>query len=124
MSSGADRRPRRQSQWLINVRPSYTFSELPVTVYGQVMHYSERFSDDGNTNVTIYPGYTQLNAGMLYSFTEDMEFQLHVNNLNNADSFTEGSSVTEGLRFSNGDYTGVARPLLGRTIKASLMINF
>lgn len=124
VSSGSDRRPRRQSQWLINVRPSYTFSELPVTVYGQVMHYSERFSDDGNTNVTIYPGYTQLNAGMLYSFTEDMELQLHVNNLNNADSFTEGSSVTEGLRFSNGDYTGVARPLLGRTIKASLMINF
>ncbi|MGX9463043.1 TonB-dependent receptor [Shewanella sp. A14] len=124
ISTGEDRRPRRQSEWLVNIRPSYEFDMLPLTVYGQAMYYSERFSADGDTNVTIYPGYTQLNAGLLYSFDEDIEFQFHVNNLNNADSFTEGSSVTDGMRLSNGDYTGVARPLLGRTIKASLMIKF
>ncbi|MCC5451817.1 TonB-dependent receptor [Rheinheimera sp. UJ51] len=124
ISSGADRRPRRQSQWLINLRPSYDFADIPLTVYGQVLHYSERFAADGDTNVTIYPGYTQINAGLLYAITNDMEFQFHISNLNDADSFTEGSSVTEGLRFANGDYTGVARPLLGRTIKASLRIDF
>jgi outer membrane receptor protein involved in Fe transport len=124
VSTGADRRPRRQSQWLINFRPSYAFAETPLTVYGQLLHYSERFAADGDTNVTIYPGYTQLNAGLLYSISENMEFQFHVSNLNDADSFTEGSSVTEGLRLSNGDYTGVARPLLGRTMKASLRIDF
>lgn len=124
VTTAADRRPRRQSQWLINFRPSYDFANIPLTIYGQVLHYSERFAADGDTNVTIYPDYTQLNAGLLYSFTDDIELQLHVSNLNDAESFTEGSSVTDGLRLSNGDYTGVARPLLGRTVKASLKIDF
>lgn len=124
VSSGDKRRPRRQSEWLVNIRPSYTFSEIPLTLYGQVMYYSDRFASDSNTNVTIYPAYTQVNGGALYSFTDDLEFQFHVSNLNDADSFTEGSSVESGLSFSNGTYSGVARPLLGRTIKASLTYNF
>ncbi|GAA0853130.1 TonB-dependent siderophore receptor [Aliiglaciecola litoralis] len=124
ISSGDKRRPRRQSEWLVNVRPSYSFGDIPLTLYGQVMYFSERFAADGNTNVTIYPEYTQINVGFLYSISDDMEFQFHISNLNDADSFTEGSSVTEGLQFSNGDYRGVARPLLGRTMKASLTFNF
>lgn len=124
ISTSQDRRPRRQSEWLVNLRPSYAFADLPLTVYGQFMYYSERFAADGDTNVTIYPEYTQINAGAIYSVSDNMDFQLHVSNLNDADSFTEGSSVTQGLQFSNGDYKGVARPLLGRTIKASLTINF
>ena len=124
VSTGDKRRPRRQSQWLVNIRPSYSFGEVPLTLYGQVMYYSDRFASDANTNVTIYPAYTQINAGALYSFTDDLEFQFHISNLNDADSFTEGSSVESGLSFSDGSYSGVARPLLGRTMKASLTYSF
>lgn len=124
ISTGDKRRPRRQSQWLVNIRPSYEFSSVPLTVYGQAMYYSDRFSSDSNTNVTIYPAYTQINLGAIYSLSEDLELQFHVSNLNDADSFTEGTSVESGLSFSDGSYHGVARPLLGRALKASLTYNF
>lgn len=124
ISTTQDRRPRRQPEWLINLRPSYRFSAIPLTLYGQMLFYSERFSDDGDANVTIYPAYTQFNAGMLVDVSEKLAFQLHVTNLNNAASFTEGTSISNGLRFTNGDYYGVARPLLGRTVRGSLTFRF
>lgn len=124
ISTTDGRRPRRTSKVMYNIRPSYRFQELPLTIYGQAMSFSDRFASDDTSNVTIYEGYTQFNAGLLYEVSDALDFQLHVNNLNNADSFTEGSSINSGLQFSDGRYTGVARPLLGRNIKASLSYRF
>lgn len=124
VSTTEGRRPRRQSEVMINFRPSYTLDSMPLTIYGQVQYFSERFASDDNTNVTIYPEYTQVNMGMLYSVSDNLELQLHVTNLNDAESFTEGSNVTSGLAFSDGTYTGVARPLIGRSVKASISYKF
>lgn len=124
VSTTEGRRPRRQSKVMLNFRPSYNFSSLPLTVYGQVQYFSERFASDDNTNVTVYPAYTQFNMGMLYTASDDLELQLHVTNLNNAESFTEGSSINSNLAFSDGTYTGVARPLIGRSIKGSISYRF
>lgn len=124
VSTTEGRRPRRQSEVMLNFRPSYTFSSIPLTVYGQAQYFSERFSSDDSTNVTVYPEYTQINMGMLYSFSDNLELQLHVTNLNDAESFTEGSNISSGLAFSDGTYTGVARPLIGRSVKGSLSYKF
>lgn len=124
VSTTQDRRPQRQSKVMLNFRPSYTFASAPLTMYGQAQYYSERFSSNDSTNVTVYPAYTQFNVGALYSVSDDLEVQLHVDNLNNAESFTEGSSVVSDLSFSDNRYTGVARPLMGRSIKASLNYKF
>lgn len=124
VSTTEDRRPRRQSKVMLNFRPAFTFASIPLTLYGQVQYFSERFASDDSTNVTVYPDYTQINMGMLYSFSDNMEFQLHVTNLNDAESFTEGSNISSSLAFSDGTYTGVARPLIGRSVKASLSYKF
>ncbi|MDC2887586.1 TonB-dependent receptor domain-containing protein [Psychrosphaera algicola] len=124
VSTTEGRRPRRQSELLVNFRPSYDFESIPLSIYSQFMYYSERFATDDSTNVTVYPAYYQMNLGGIYEFSEQMDLQIHIANLNDADSFTEGSPILSGLSFSNGDYTGVARPLLGRTIKASLTYRF
>ncbi len=124
VSSSDARRPRRQAEVMINFRPSYTFAAIPLTIYGQAQYYSDRFATDDNTNVTIYPEYTQFNMGALYSVSDNLDLQLHVNNVNDAESFTEGSPITSGLTFASGDYIGVARPLLGRSVKFSLDYSF
>lgn len=124
ISSSHDRRPRRQSEVMLNFRPSYTFAAFPLTIYGQAQYFSERFSSDENTNVTVYPAYTQYNTGALYNVSDDLVVQLHIDNVNNASSFTEGSSITPDLSFSDNRYTGVARPLMGRSVKLSLNYTF
>ena len=124
ISDSEDRRPRRQSEVMVNLRPSYTFTILPLTVFGQAFYYSERFASDDNTNVTIYPDYTQFNMGAVYAVSEQLDLQLNVDNVNNAESFTEGSSIQSDLAFSDGRYIGVARPLLGRSIKLSAYYRF
>lgn len=124
VSTTEGRRPRRQSEVMFNFRPSYTLSSIPLTFYGQAQYFSERFASDDSTNVTVYPEYTQINMGMLYSISDNLELQLHVTNLNDAESFTEGSSISSSLAFSDGTYTGVARPLIGRSVKGSLSYKF
>ncbi|RME64043.1 MAG: TonB-dependent receptor [Alphaproteobacteria bacterium] len=124
VSTTDKRRPRRQPRILLNVRPSYTFQAFPLTLYGQVFYYGERFASDDTANVTVYPAYTQVNAGFVYKLGDNVDLQVHVANLNDGDSFTEGSNVTPGLEFTNGDFIGVARPLLGRTYKGSLTYRF
>ena len=124
VSTTDGRRPRRQSEVMLNFRPSYALSAIPLTIYGQVQYFGERFASDGSADVTVYPEYTQINMGMLYSFNDNLELQLHVTNLNDAESFTEGSNISSGLAFSDGTYTGVARPLIGRSVKANLSYRF
>ncbi|SFB71930.1 Outer membrane receptor proteins, mostly Fe transport [Microbulbifer thermotolerans] len=124
VSTSEGRRPRRQSEIMLNFRPAYTFNAIPLTVYGQVQYFSERFASDDSVNVTVYPEYTQVNLGLMYAATENMDIQLHVNNVNDADSFTEGTNITSESVFSDGIYTGVARPLMGRSVKASISYRF
>ena len=128
-SSTDGRRPRRTSEILLNLRPSYTFSNIPLTLYGQVFYYSERFAGSGSSNVTLWPAYTQLNVGALYSIGEDWDLQLHINNLNDVESFTEGTNLEFGNQFDQPSadtyrYTFSQRPLLGRTIKFSVNYRF
>lgn len=123
ISTQEGRRPRRQSEYVVNIRPSYTFTDT-FNIYGQLYYYSERFAEDGTANVTEYPAYTQLNVGALYSLNENLDLQLHVNNINDAESFTEGGTIASGNEFSDGRYIAAARPLLGRSIKFSVYYRF
>ncbi|MEO1596486.1 MAG: TonB-dependent receptor [Pseudomonadota bacterium] len=123
VSTQEERRPRRQSEWVMNFRPSFTFGDA-LNVYGQLFYYSERFAEDGSANVTQYPDYTQLNVGALYALNESLDLQLHISNVNDAESFTEGGSIASGNAFADGTYIAAARPLLGRAIKFSVYYRF
>ena len=107
--------PQRQPKMVINFRPSYTIPGFPLTLYSQVYYYGKRFS--GNDDTAIFPAYTQVNAGALWSVNRRLDLQFHIDNVNNSSSFTEGGSITAGNVLSDGRYVGVARPLLGRTWK-------
>ncbi len=123
VSTAQDRRPRRQSEWVMNFRPSYRIGDS-LNLYGQFFYYSERFAEDGDANVTVYPEYTQLNVGALYSLNEALDLQLHVTNINDAESFTEGGTIGSNNAFADGTYIAAARPLLGRAIKFSVYYRF
>jgi outer membrane receptor protein involved in Fe transport len=122
------RRPRRLPRVMVNLMPSYDLkplTDLPVSLYAQYQYYGSRFSEATDSNVTLYPAYHIINAGAQYQVTERLSAHLHVANLTNQLSFTEGDPLFSDLLSPDGTRNrGVARPLFGRTIRFSLTYMF
>lgn len=120
------RRVARQAVTRIFVRPRWDLKPLlnvPVKLYGSYEWESARFSTSQDVNVTIYPSYYIMNAGALVDINDRLSVQLHVANLTNQLSFTEGDPLFFDLKAPDGvSNRGVARPLFGRT--ARLMLNY
>ncbi|KQN69664.1 hypothetical protein ASE91_09185 [Sphingomonas sp. Leaf62] len=121
-----NRRVARQAVTRIFVRPRWDLKPLlnvPVKLYGSYEYESSRFSTSQDVNVTIYPSYYIANAGALVDINDRLSVQVHVANLTNQLSFTEGDPLFFDLKAPDGvSNRGVARPLFGRT--ARLMLNY
>jgi len=122
------RRPRRLPKVMVNLMPSYDLkplTDVPVSVYAQYQYYGSRFSEATDSNVTLYPSYHIINAGAQYQISERLSAHLHVANLTNQLSFTEGDPLFNDLLSPDGSRNrGVARPLFGRTVRFSLTYMF
>jgi len=122
------RRPRRLAKFMANFTPSYDLrpaTGLPLTIYGQYQFTGDRFSEATDTNVTLLPSYHIINLGAQYEVTPRLMAQVHVANLTNELTFTEGDPLYNDLLSPDGTRNrGVARPLFGRTIRASLTYRF
>jgi outer membrane receptor protein involved in Fe transport len=122
------RRPRRLAKFMANFTPSYDLraaTGLPLTIYGQYQYTGDRFSEATDTNVTLLPSYSIINLGAQYEVTPRLMAQVHVANLRDSLTFTEGDPLFNDLLSPDGTRNrGVARPLFGRTIRASLTYRF
>jgi|GEM_PF-1695492 len=122
------RRPRRLPKVMVNLMPSFDLkplTDIPLSVYGQYQYYGNRFSEATDSNVTLYPSYHIINAGAQYQLSERWSAHLHVANLTNQLSFTEGDPLFNDLLSPDGTRNrGVARPLFGRTMRFSLTYMF
>ncbi|MET0982692.1 MAG: TonB-dependent receptor [Telluria sp.] len=122
------RRPRRLAKFMANFTPSYDLraaTGVPLTIYGQYQYTGSRFSEATDTNVTLLPSYHIINLGAQYEVSSRLTAQVHVANLGNDLTFTEGDPLFADLLSPDGTRNrGVARPLFGRTIRASLTYRF
>lgn len=109
----------RIPDYQVRITPSYTFSlstDLEAVVYGSLMAVDDRFGDQANDQ--ILPSYEKLDLGVIFYQGDNWTYQLSVDNVTDDDGLTEGDPrVTSGVA-SN------ARPILGRSIKASVQYNF
>lgn len=122
------RREARQAAATIFIRPRWDMKPttgLPVKLYADFEHRSSRYSTSNDANVTLYPAYYIINAGALWDVTSRLSVQLHVANLTNQLSFTEGDPVFIDLKAPDGlGNRGVARPLFGRTERLTVNYRF
>jgi outer membrane receptor protein involved in Fe transport len=122
------RRPRRLPKVMFNFMPSFDLkplTDIPVSLYAQYQRYGTRFSEASDNNVTLFPSYHIVNAGAQYQASERWSAHLHVSNLTDEVSFTEGDPLFNDLLSPDGTRNrGVARPLFGRTIRFSLTYMF
>jgi outer membrane receptor protein involved in Fe transport len=89
------------------------------------VHQLDAFSEATDTNVTLLPSYSIINLSAQYEVTPRLMAQVHVANLRDSLTFTEGDPLFNDLLSPDGTRSrGVARPLFGRTIRASLTYRF
>jgi outer membrane receptor protein involved in Fe transport len=82
-----------------------------------------RFSDTANS--VILPQYTTLGFSARYQATPDLSFFLYADNITNSLGLTEGNPRSGELKSSDAGATVfIARPLLGRSFRASVMYRF
>ena len=122
------RTPRRLAEHMLNLRASYDtkpLTGLPFKPYVKYTYFGSRYSESQDINVTLYPAYYHIDAGFIWDFSKDFAFQLHVANITNQLSFTEGDPLFFDLKGPNGATNrGVGRPLFGRTLRASFTYFF
>ncbi len=88
-----------------------------------VEYYSDRYADAANTQKL--PAYTVINANARYKVTPDLTFYVNGYNLTNEIGLTEGNPRSGELLSSQaGAPVFIARSIVGRTVKASLLYKF
>lgn len=97
--------------------PSYSFDigSSSLIVYGGVTYVDDRFSDLANTQ--LLPSYTKLDLGAVLNQGDNWEYRIAVDNANDEEGFTQGNPQVFGS-------TTTARPILGRSVRASVQYNF
>jgi outer membrane receptor protein involved in Fe transport len=122
------RRPRRLANQMVNLQTTYdtkSLTGLPFKPYLKYTYFGSRYSEATDQNVTLYPAYYHLDGGFIWDFDKNTAFQLHVSNITNQLSFTEGDPIDPSLKGPNGATNrGVGRPLFGRIVRASLTYFF
>ncbi len=120
--------PQRLAAVNVNLEPSWDMKPLtglPLKTYAQFHYYSKRFSSSTDLDVTEYPAFYTLDAGVLWDISARLSLQFHVANLTNQETFTEGNPVVPGMLAPNGmGTTDEARPLFGRTYRMFLTYRF
>jgi outer membrane receptor protein involved in Fe transport len=114
-------RVQRQPKFQARLTPSY---RIPMTWGDIKLHATyttigDRWSDTQNQQ--LLPGYNTMDAGLLATVGDKLEFRLTGSNLSNEFGLTEGNA-----RIIGGGAGGVVfgRPLFGRSYEVSMMYRF
>ncbi|MDZ4308726.1 TonB-dependent receptor [Allopontixanthobacter sp.] len=123
-ASGVDltgNRVQRQPEWQARISPVYEhdFGDFDVAVFTSLEFIGDRFSDPENQQ--LLPSYTEWDAGISVEFNDRIRVQVTGDNLTNEIGLTEGNPRLIG---SQGSGVILARPILGRSFRASTSIRF
>jgi outer membrane receptor protein involved in Fe transport len=106
-----------------SVSPSVHLFEDKVKLGMTVEYYGSRYADVANTQ--YLPSYTVVSADARYDVTPDFTVLGSAYNLTNTIGLTEGNARAGEVVSTLGTGTNfVARPIVGRTVKASLLYKF
>ncbi|ATC96542.1 TonB-dependent receptor [Pseudoalteromonas tunicata] len=110
---------KRTPKMQLRITPTYYFNNGDV--YLTMHHLGDRFSD--GENKFELPAYTTWDAGVNYQFTSSLRLHVKAANLTDEIGLTEGNPRAINDQQAGYEYY-YARPILGRTISASLTFDF
>ncbi|MGC1301397.1 MAG: TonB-dependent receptor [Caulobacteraceae bacterium] len=105
------------------VSPSVHFLQDRFKAGLDIEYYGSRYADVANTQ--YLPAYTVVSANTHYDVTPQLTVYVSAYNLTNTIGLTEGNARAGEVVSSLGSGTNfVARPIIGRTFKASILYKF
>ncbi|MBB2159773.1 TonB-dependent receptor domain-containing protein [Gluconacetobacter sacchari] len=108
---------------MFRVTPRLHLLDGRLLLQADIEHYGLRYADVANTQ--RLPAYTVINFGATYAITPYLTFNLSGENLNDSLGLTEGNPRSgEVLSSQAGQNVFLARPILGRNFRLSLMGQF
>lgn len=110
---------KRTPKVQFRLTPTYYFDDGDI--YLTVHHLGERYSD--GENKFELPAYTTFDMGVNYRFNDSVALHIKATNISDELGLTEGNPRAINDVQAGYDYY-YARPILGRTISASLTLNF
>jgi len=103
--------------------PGVNLLDGALRAQAEIEYYSDRYADNANTQKL--PAYTVLNASARYNLTDQITLYANGENLTNEIGLTEGNPRSG--QFVSGEAGAryiLARPILGRTIRAAITYRF
>ena len=113
----------RIPEFSARVIPGINLFDGRLRAQAAVEYYGKRFADAANS--VRLPPYTVVNASVRLRITENLELYAYGDNLTNEIGLTEGNP--RAGQFVSGDANAeffLARPILGRNFRASLLFRF
>lgn len=113
----------RIPELMVRAVPAINLFDGRFRVEGEIEHFTKRFPDVANS--TELPAFTVLSANARAQLTENIRLTAHVDNITNEIGLTEGNPRAGS--FIAGDAGAefyVARPIFGRTFRASVAVTF
>ncbi|MBU1680570.1 MAG: TonB-dependent receptor, partial [Bacteroidetes bacterium] len=101
----------------LRLAPSYNFqlsNNIAASIYGALRYVGARWND--RTNLYQLDAYSKLDLGVDVSTSGGLTFNLSGDNLNDSEGLTEGDPRDPSSK--NG------RPILGRSVRFSVGVNF
>ena len=105
---------------MLRFTPSYDFemaNGMYGTVYGTLTAVDDRWGDNANNEANILEGYEKVDAGVIFSVTEQLKFQVSVDNLFDEEALTEGDPRATGTA-ANGRF------IMPRSFRLSVAYEF
>lgn len=110
---------KRTPKVQLRLTPTYYFDNGDV--YLTAHYLGDRFSD--GENKFELPAYMTVDAGINYHFTDHLKLHIKATNLTNEIGLTEGNPRAINDQQAGFEYY-YARPILGRTVSASITLDF
>ena len=103
--------------------PGVNLMDGALRAQAEIEYYSDRYADNANTQEL--PAYTVVNASARYNLTDQITLYANGENLTNEIGLTEGNPRSG--QFVSGEAGAryiLARPILGRTLRAAITYRF
>lgn len=115
--------PTRIPELAASIRPALNFADGRLRVYSDIQFFSKRYADAANT--VELPDYTVINAGATFFVSDSAEITLSAHNLTDEIGLTEGNPRAGQFTGTNaGSSIFLARPIFGRSVRASFAYRF
>ncbi|WP_039996706.1 TonB-dependent receptor [Sphingomonas sanxanigenens] len=119
----SDNRLIRAPQHQFRITPGVNLLDNRIRIESDISYYGQRYADVAN-QISL-PAYATVDLNARFDATDNLSFNLYVNNLTNTIGLTEGNPRAGTIENDEvGDLVYIARSIFGRSVRGAVTFRF